>query len=81
MRTDWVAEEVWTLIFLLIVALIVLVVSNFMLGYNMPESDWWKAMYTTPYTTVTNPSTLSNTISATNVEDNKTGRVSDDVRF
>ena len=36
---------------------------------------------TSPYTTVTNPSTLSNTISATNVEDNKTGRVSDDVRF
>ena len=36
---------------------------------------------TNPYTTVTNPSTLSNTISATNVEDNKTGRVSDDVRF
>ena len=34
---------------------------------------------TNPYTTVTNPSTLSNTISATNVEDNKTGRVSDDV--
>lgn len=29
----------------------------------------------------TNPSTLSNTISATNVEDNKAGRVSDDVRF
>ena len=36
---------------------------------------------TNPYTTVTNPSTLSNTISATNVEDNKTGRMSDDVRF
>ena len=36
---------------------------------------------TNPYTTVTNPSTLSNTVSATNVEDNKTGRVSDDVRF
>ena len=36
---------------------------------------------TSPYTTVTNPSTLSNTISATNVEDNKAGRVSDDVRF
>lgn len=39
---------------------------------------------TNPYTTVTNPSTLSNTpnpylITATNVEDNKTGRVSDDV--
>ena len=34
-----------------------------------------------PYTTVTNPSTLSNTISATNAEDNKTGRMSDDVRF
>ena len=34
-----------------------------------------------PYITVTNPSTLSNTISATNVEDNKTGRVSNDVRF
>ena len=47
MRTDWVAEEVWTLIFLLIVALIVLVVSSFMMGYNMSESDWWKAMYTT----------------------------------
>ena len=47
MRTDWVAEEVWTLIFLFIVALIVLVVSSFMLGYNMSESDWWKAMYTT----------------------------------
>ena len=28
---------------------------------------------TNPYTTVTNPSILSNTISATNVEDNKTG--------
>ena len=42
-----VAEEVWTLIFLLIVALIVLVVSSFMLGYNMSESDWWKAMCTT----------------------------------
>ena len=28
-----------------------------------------------------NYSTISNTISATNVEDNKTGRVSDDVRF
>ena len=41
-----VAEEVLTLIFLLIVALIVLVVSSFMLGYNMSESDWWKAMYT-----------------------------------
>ena len=36
---------------------------------------------TNPYITVTNPSTLSNTISATNVEDNKAGRVSDDVRF
>lgn len=41
---------------------------------------------TNPYTTVTNPSTLSNTpnpylITATNVEDNKTGRMSDDVRF
>ena len=36
---------------------------------------------TNPYTTATNPSTLSNTISATNVEDNKVGRVSDDVRF
>ena len=35
------------MIFLLIVALIVLVVSSFMLGYNMSESDWWKAMYTT----------------------------------
>ena len=39
-----------------------------------------------PYTTVTNPSTLSNTpnpylITATNAEDNKTGRMSDDVRF
>lgn len=34
---------------------------------------------TNPYITVTNPSTLSNTISATNVEDNKAGRVSDDV--
>lgn len=42
-----VAEEVWTLIFLLIVTLIVLVVSSFMVGYNMSESDWWKAMYTT----------------------------------
>ena len=46
-HSNWVAEEVWTLIFLLIVALIVLVVSSFMMGYNMPESDWWKAMYTT----------------------------------
>ena len=36
---------------------------------------------TSPYTTVTNPSTLSNTISATNAEDNKAGRVPDDVRF
>ena len=36
---------------------------------------------TSPYTTVTNPSTLSNTISATNTEDNKTRRMSDDVRF
>ena len=35
------------MIFLFIVALIVLVVSSFMLGYNMSESDWWKAMYTT----------------------------------
>ena len=33
------------------------------------------------YITTTNPSTLSNTVSATNVEDNKTGRMSDDVRF
>ena len=47
MRTDWVAEEVLELIFLLIVGLIVLVVSSFMMGYNMSESDWWKAMYTT----------------------------------
>ena len=42
-----VAEEVQTLIFLLIVALIVLVVSSFMIGYNMSESDWCKAMNTT----------------------------------
>ena len=42
-----VVEEVWTLIFLLIVALIVLVVSSFMLGYNTSEINWWKAMYTT----------------------------------
>ena len=41
------AEEVWTLICLLIVALIVLVISSYMMGYNMSESDWWKAMYTT----------------------------------
>ena len=42
-----VAEEVWTLIFLLIVELIVLVVSSFMLGYNTSEINWRKAMYTT----------------------------------
>ena len=36
---------------------------------------------TNPYITATNPSTISNTISATNAEDNKTGRMSDDVRF
>ena len=36
---------------------------------------------TNPCITVTNPSTHSNTISATNAEDNKTGRMSDDVRF
>ena len=42
-----VAEEVWTLIFLLIAELIVLVVSSFMLGYNTSEINWWKAMYTT----------------------------------
>lgn len=42
-----VAEEVWTLIFLLIVALIVLVVSSFMIGYNMSEINWCKAMNTT----------------------------------
>ena len=47
MRTDWVAEEVQALIFLFIVALIVLVVSSFMVGYNMSEINWWKAMYTT----------------------------------
>ena len=35
------------MIFLLIVALIVLVVSSFMIGYNMSEINWWKAMYTT----------------------------------
>lgn len=46
MWTDWVAEEVWTLIFLLIVALIVLVVSSFMIGYNMSEINWCKAMNT-----------------------------------
>lgn len=42
-----VAEEVWTLIFLFIVALIVLVVSSFMIGYNMSEINWCKAMNTT----------------------------------
>ena len=42
-----VAEEVWTLIFLLIVALIVLVVSSFMIGYNMSEINWCKAMNAT----------------------------------
>ena len=42
-----VAEEVWALIFLLIVALIVLVVSSFMIGYNMSEINWCKAMNTT----------------------------------
>ena len=42
-----VAEEVWALIFLLIVGLIVLVVSSFMLGYNASEINWWKAMHTT----------------------------------
>ena len=35
------------MIFLLIVALIVLVVSSFMLGYNMSEINWCKAMNTT----------------------------------
>lgn len=35
------------MIFLLIVALIVLVVSSFMLGYDTSEINWWKAMYTT----------------------------------
>ena len=34
---------------------------------------------TNPCITVTNPPIPSNTITATNVEDNKTGRVSDDV--
>ena len=42
-----VAEEVRTLIFLLIVSLIVLIVSSFMLGYSTSEINWWKAMYTT----------------------------------
>lgn len=35
------------MIFLLIVALIVLVVSSFMIGYNMSEINWCKAMNTT----------------------------------
>ena len=47
MWTDWVAEEVWALICLFIVALIVLVVSSFMVGYNMSEINWCKAMNTT----------------------------------
>ena len=37
------------MIFLLIVALIVLVVSSFMIGYNMSEINWCKAMNTTLY--------------------------------
>ena len=36
---------------------------------------------TNPCITVTNPPIPSNTITAANVEDNKAGRVSDDVRF
>lgn len=35
------------MIFLLIVAIIVLVVSSFMIGYNMSEINWCKAMNTT----------------------------------
>lgn len=35
------------MIFLLIMILIIIVVSSFILGYNMSESDWWEAMYTT----------------------------------
>ena len=34
------------MIFLFIVGLIVLVVSSFMIGYNMSEINWCKAMYT-----------------------------------
>lgn len=42
-----VAEEVWTLIFLLIVAFIVLAVSSFILGYNVSDNAWWGVMYKT----------------------------------
>ena len=38
-------------------------------------------LITNPCITVTNPPIPSNTITAANVEDNKAGRVSDDVRF